>query len=277
MNKKLILLAFFFIISSTYSQKKEKIKGSKIVSIEQVEIGEFDNLEVYDNLEVFLVKGNKCAVEVEADDNLHDAIEVDLKNNTLRLRTTKDISGAKKTSLRITYTDNFKMVVLRDKVSLTALSEVKVNEMTFKSYDDSKLFLNADIPNFTLITNDKSKVELNLKSQDAVLEFNKNSSVKALIASNKLKCDMYQKSSVAIEGDVEDIKLRLDNNANFTGKNLVAKNASLILEGSSKSSLNVATRLILEASGKSEFNFFGEGKLEVKRFSDEASINKKIK
>ncbi|WP_291120264.1 GIN domain-containing protein [Flavobacterium sp. UBA6135] len=277
MNKKLILLAFFFIISLSYSQKKEKIKGSKIVSIEQVEIGDFDNLEVYDDLEVFLVKGNKCAVEVEADDNLHDAIEVDLKNNTLRLRTTKDISGAKKTSLRVTYTDNFKMVILRDNASLTALSEVKINEMTFKSYDDSKLFLNADIHNFTLITNDKSKVELNLKSQDAVLEFNKNSSVKALIASNKLKCDMYQKSAAVIEGDVEDIKLRLDNNANFTGKKLVTKNASLILEGASKSSLNVATRLILEASGKSEFNFYGEGKLEIKRFSDEASINKKIK
>jgi hypothetical protein len=277
MKKQLILLAFFLVISSAFAQKKEKIKGSKIVSIEQVEVGDFDNLEIYDNLEIFLVKGNKCAIEVEADDNLHDAIEVDLKSNTLRLRTTKDISGAKKTSIRVTYTASFKMVVLRDNSTVTALSEVKLNETTFKCYDDSKLFLNADVPNFTLITNDKSKVELNLKSQDAVLEINKNSALKALIASNKIKCDMYQKSSAIIEGDVEDLKLRLDNNANFTGKKLFAKNASLILEGSSKSSVNAATRLILESSGKSELHFYGEGKLEVKRFSDESSLNKKIK
>ncbi len=277
MNKLLLLLVFLFSFSFSYSQKKEKIKGSKIVSIAQVEIGDFANLEIYDNLDVFLVKGDNTHLEIEADDNIHDAIEAELKNNTLRLRTTKEISGAKKISVRVTYTESLKMIIVRNEATLTALSEIKLNETTFKSYDDTKLFINAEIPNFTLITNDKSKVELNLKSEDAVLEINKNSVIKALIASSKMKCDMYQKTTAVLEGDVEDLKLRLDNTANFTGKKLMAKTAAVLLEGASKSSVNATTRLTLEASGKSELSFYGEGKLEVKRFSDEATLYKKIK
>ena len=83
--KNLLLLLFIIFTSTIVSaQKREKIKGSNIVTVENKEIGEFENIEVSDNLEVFLFKGDKNAIEVEADDNLHSEIEFKLTGNTLR-------------------------------------------------------------------------------------------------------------------------------------------------------------------------------------------------
>jgi hypothetical protein len=64
--KKVYLLLFILISINTFSQNKEKVKGSKIVTMEQKPIENFKTLEVEDNLEVFLVKGKECALEIEA-------------------------------------------------------------------------------------------------------------------------------------------------------------------------------------------------------------------
>jgi hypothetical protein len=275
MKNILLLFAIIFTSSIVTAQKKEKIKGSNIVTVENKEIGDFENIEVSDNLEIFLFKGDKNAIEVEADDNLHPEIEFKLTGNTLFISTIKDITSAKKTSIRVTYTDQFKMLIARDKSKITSLSDLNLSEFTFKCYNDSKLFLNANVAKFTLITNDKSKVELNLKSEDAVLELSKSSNIKALITSTKLKCDMYQKTTAVLEGDINELRLRVDNSSNFTGKNLTTKTATATLEGSSVGIINVATNAVLELSGKSELYLYGDAVVEIKVFKDEAMIFKK--
>lgn len=275
MKNILLLFAILFSATIVSAQKKEKIKGSNIVTVENKEIGDFENIEVSDNLEVFLFKGDKNAVEVEADDNLHPEIEFKLTGNTLFISAIKDITSAKKTSIRVTYTDQFKMLIARDKSKITSLSDLNLSEFTFKCYNDSKLFLNANVAKFTLITNDKSKVELNLKSEDAVLELSKNSNIKALITSSKLKCDMYQKTVAVLEGDVNELKLRMDNSSSFTGKNLTTKNAIGILEGSSMGILNVTTLASLELFGKTECYLYGDSPVELKQFKDQAMLFKK--
>jgi hypothetical protein len=276
MKKILFLFAAILISSVAWSQKKEKLKASKIVTITQKEIGNFDSLEVEDEMDVFIVKGEKPAIEIEADDNTHESFDIKLNGTTLRIGLMHNISGAKKTSIRITYTDDFKMLVAKGDANVTALADVKLSQVTFKCYDDSRLFLNADCANFTLIANDKSKIEINLKSEDAVFELSKNTNVKALVRSSNFKCDMYQKAAATIEGDINDLNLRMDNSSDFMGKNLVAQTASVITEASSKNSVHVVSKLVLETSGKSETNLYGNATIEIKRFADESSLNKKL-
>ena len=53
--KKIIWVLLVLLSSSlSFSQQKEKVKGSKIVTVVQKEIPEFTDLEVDDNLEIFL-------------------------------------------------------------------------------------------------------------------------------------------------------------------------------------------------------------------------------
>lgn len=273
--KKTILLLFLLTTTFGFSQKKEKVKGSKVVTMEQKQIENFKSIEVEDNLEVFLVKGNECGLEIEADDNLHEFIDYKLSGSNLRITTNKDISSFKKLSIRITYTDELDMVIAKNETNVTALSDVDLKTVTFKSYDFAKLYLNAKCKNFTLMANDKSKIELNLKSEKAAIDVSKNAQVKALIASTDLLFDMYQKSTAIIEGDVNTLKLRLDNNADFNGSKLTAVNTQLFAEAYANGKINAKTNIVIDIAGKSEIEIFGEPKFEIKRFTDSATLRKK--
>jgi hypothetical protein len=276
MKKITFLLMLVLLSLAGFSQQKEKIKGSKIVTVTQKEIGNFESLEVEDNIEIFLIKGEQAGVEIEADDNLHDAIGIDLKANTLRLTSSKQVTGAKKFSIRVTYTDDLKMIIAKNEANITALADINLADFTFKGFDSSKFYANVNGKKFTLMANDKSKTELNLKSEETVIELSKSAQLKALISSPVMKFDMYQKATAVVEGDIIDLKLRLDNNANFTGKNLTAKNAEITTEGYTSASILVSAKAIIDASGKSEIQLYGDtAKVEMKKFADNASLLKK--
>lgn len=274
--KKIVVLCFLFLTAITFAQKKEKIKGSKIVKLEQKQVGDFESLEVEDNLEIFLIKGNECGIEIEADDNLIESVEYKLTGKNLRISTSRDISSYKKLSVRVTYTDKFNMLIAKDETNVTALSDVVLDNITFKSYDYAKLFLNAKTKIFTLMANDKSKTELNLKSEKTAIDVSKSAYLKALISSGEMKFDMYQKSTAEIEGDVLDLKLRLDNNTDFTGKKLTAKNALVETAGYANTSINISNIATIDASGNSEIELYGEPvKIEMKHLKDSAILRKK--
>lgn len=274
MKKIIGLVTLLFFTSLAFAQK-EKVKGSKIVTVVQKDIAEFDELEVADNIEIFLIKGDKCALEIEADDNLQEYISINTKGKILSLASTRDVSGAKKFSIRVTYTDAFKLLSAKNDANITALAEMNLSNFTFKIHDNAKVYAYVNAKTFTLMADDKSKTELNLKSEDATIEMSKNAQLKALISSTLLKFDMYQKTKAVVEGDVINFKLRLDNNADFTGMKLTTKNTDLLAEGSSECSINVATKLVLDAKGKAEIKLYGAQKIELKNFLDNAVLSKK--
>jgi hypothetical protein len=275
MKKLAFIIVLVFTTSLAFSQKKEKVKGSKIVTTEIKKIESFESLEVDDNLEVFLIKGKECGLEIEADDNLHDAIDAVVAGSTLRLSTLKNAFGYKKLSVRVTYTNDFKLVVARNEASITALADVELDNITFKSYDYSKLFLNSKSKNISLYMDDKSKAEFNSKAENTIISLSKNASLKALITSTNMNFDMYQKSDAELNGDVETAKFRLDNNANLSGKSFYIKNAELICEAYANISINVKNTISIEASGKSEIQLYGDQKIDMKRFVDSAVLTKK--
>lgn len=274
--KKIVLLSVLLLFNMfCIAQKKEKVKGSKIVTVEIKKIENFESLDVADNLEVFLVKGSECGLEIEADDNLHDAIDISISGSTLKLETFKTVFGAKKFSIRITYTDAFKMVTARNESIVNALADIELADISFRAFDEAKLFLNVKSTNFSMSLDDKSKSELNLKSQKATINLAKYTSVKALVAATNLTFDMYQKSEATVEGGVEELKMRLDNNSEFSGKKFTAKVANVTTESLSKCTINVMTKLVLSASGNSEIDLYGDNKIDMVRFADSAILKKK--
>lgn len=274
--KKLALLFIAILITGfSYGQKREKVKGSKNVTIEKKEIGNFENLEIEDNIDILLIKSDKCSLEIEADDNLHSEININSNGNTLRLTTSKDVGGFKKFLVKVFYNNDFKLLLAKHESVVTATSEIVLDNFTIKTFDYSKVYMNGSVKTFTIMQNDKSKSELNLKSEMATIELSKNAQLKALIASTQLKVDLYQKSSAVIEGDVSELKLRVDNSSEFVGMNLITKNAELIAEANTTTKINVVTNATIEASGKSEIQFYGDAKIELKKFTENTVIMKK--
>lgn len=275
MKKHTALVLLLLISALALAQKSEKIKGSKTVTIEQKEIGSFNTLEVSDNIEVYLDRGEKCELKIEADDNLHEIVKIDLTAGTLRINTTKEAANYKKLVVRITYTKELRMVTANNDAVINAIQEIQLDDISFKIHDDTKLFLNVNSKVFNLQSDDNSKTELNLKSEKAAIELSKNTTLKALVTSIELKCDLYQKAKATLEGDVTNAAIRLDNNALLTANNLVIKNADLLAEGYSNCSINVNTNLSIDASGNTTIHLYGDQKIDTKRFMDNATLVKK--
>ena len=259
------------------AQKKEKIKGSKTVMIEKKEIGDFEAIEVSDNLSIYLEKGEKNELKIEADENLHDIIKIDLTDKTLRINTSKTASNFKKLIVRITYSNALKSITSKNESVINAIAEIQLNDIAVKSFDDSKLFLNVNTKNFTLQSDHNSKVELNVKSEKATIELSKNANLKALITATDLKLDMYQKSTANLEGDATNANIRLDNNSKLIGNNFVITNAQLLAESNSNSSLTATITINIDATGNADIKLYGDPKIEIKRFAENAILSKKQK
>ncbi|WKL44917.1 DUF2807 domain-containing protein [Flavobacterium sp. ZE23DGlu08] len=277
MKKHTAILLLLLSTTLLFAQKKEKIKGSKTVTVEQRKVGAFESLTVEDNLEVYLERGERTELKIEADENLHDIISLDLSDNLLRIYTTKQATNYKKLIVRVTYTNDLNMVTSKNETTVNAIQEILVNDLTLKAHDASKLFLNVNAKNFVLQSDDKSKTELNLKSENTTIELSKNASLKALVTTTDLKVDMYQKSDATIEGDAANAIIRLDNNSSLTGNKLTVKNVDVTTESYSNCSVNAVTTVIIDAANKSEIQLVGAPKIEIRKFADEAKLIKKLK
>lgn len=278
MKPRLFSFLIVLLLSTTlvFSQKAEKIKGSKVVTSSIQQVKPFTMIEVEDNIEIYLEKGDKSEIKIEADDNLHEVINSVVENNILVISTSKEIQGFKKLSVKVTYTNDLNLITTKDESIVTAIQEIILDTITFKSLDKSKLFLNVNAGNFNLLADDKSKIELNLKSETSFVELSKNSSLKALINSAELKCDLYQKSSGIIEGDSDNSIIRIDNLAELNASKFNSKTTDLTIEGKASCSLLVENNFTLDANDNTEINVYGNPKIEIRKFSGEAKLLKRL-
>ncbi|WP_163407656.1 GIN domain-containing protein [Flavobacterium ajazii] len=277
MKKNAALMLLLLVTTFTFAQKREKVKGTKIVTTSVKEVGDFDAIEVDDNIEVYLERGEKNEIKIEADDNLHDIIGMDLREKTLRLYTSKESTIFKKLSVRVTYTKSFTKVITKNEAIVYAIQELQLDDINFYSYDYSKLFLNVNAKKFSLTADDKSKTELNLKSDEGSLQLSKNSTIKSLVSAIKFKCDLYQKATAAIEGAAEKGSIRIDNNSSFTGSKFTIKEANFTAENNATGTVLAETSISLAIGDKAEVSLLGKPKIELTRFSEEAKLIKKIK
>lgn len=271
------LLVALLVTQLNFAQKKDKIKGSKIVTVAVKEINSFENIEINDNFEVFLIKSDDHSLEIEADDNLHDIINFEVGGNTLRVTALKTPSNFKKFAVRINYSDSLKLITVRNDAQIKALKDLEVDKITIKNYDSSKSFLNVKSNYFALVLDGKSEAEINVKAASISLEVSKYTELKALIDAPEVKLDMYQKSKATIEGNSLDVKMRLDNNSNLIAPKFTIKHLELNVEHYVKCKVNVTKEINIDASGKSEIELLGEAKISINRFLNNATLSKKEK
>lgn len=278
MSKKIALLLVALIVTSlSFGQKKEKIKGSKIVTVAIKEVSNFETIEVGDNFEVFLVKGDKPSIEIEADDNLHEIINYEVSGNVLKINALKEPTAYKKFSIRINYSNALQLITARNEAEIKALATIELEKIIVKNYHNSKSFLNVNSNYFALILDDKAEAEINVKGESTSLELSKNSRLKALVAATECKVDMYQKSTALLEGTATTAKMRLDNSSHLTASKLAIGTVELETDGSAKCEINSNIAISIAAAGKSQIELWGEQKITIKKLANNALLQKKEK
>lgn len=258
----------------SFGQRKDRIRGSKNVTVEQKEIENFTTLEIEDNIEVHLEKGEKNSIKIEADDNLHEIIAFDVRGENMRIYTSKEAKIFKKLVVYITYTKDLTSITAKNDVVIYAIQEIALDDITIKAIDYVKLFLNVNSKKFALTMNDKTETQLNLKAEEGSIQLSNNAEIKALVATTDFKCDLYQKTEAAIEGETVTSTIRLDNNTLFTGNKLTVKNLNLSIEGSANSYVFAEETVSIAAAGETEVYLYGNPKIEITRFDNMTKLFK---
>jgi len=76
MLKKIVLIAILtFSFSNVNAQRKDKIKGNKIVTTEETSVEDFTRILIGEDFKVTIVKRDNPFVEITTDENLHEVIE----------------------------------------------------------------------------------------------------------------------------------------------------------------------------------------------------------
>lgn len=276
MKQTLTLLVFLITYTVAFSQKTKKLKGSKIVTVEEKATPSFSSVFIEDDIQVSFIKADINGIELEADDNLQEALKISNNAGRLTISLNNKLKSFKKFEVKIYYTDALTAIEATEGSKLMILEEMDLEEITFKLNKKAKLYLNLKTKVATIEVNDGALAELNVKAEKINFILTKDGTIKALVAATEMKVDQYQKSRSSLEGDVIDLKLRMDNNAKLIGKKLTAKNAEILAEGYSDTSLFVETVCIISAFANSEIELFGEPTIELKKFTGKPVLRKNV-
>jgi hypothetical protein len=86
---------------------------------------------------------------------------------------------------------------------------------------------------------------------------------------------LYQNANATLEGDALNATIRLDNDSDLDARNFTLKNVAISCEGKAKCNLLVDTTIIIDAANQSEIKLFGNPKIEIRKFANEAKLLKK--
>ena len=279
-NKKMnkLIYIFLFILGTTsisVAQSVEKIKGNRNITIKQTYIDDFTSLVIKNDFEVKIAYNSKPSVEIEADDNLHDVINVDVINGQLSISTSKRITSRKKLVITVSFGEMLSSIDLHGDTELRSLTSMELDSLSLNVSGNSRAYLNIKANTFKFSSTDKSKSRLNINADSTTFILSDVSKLDALVNSKSSSFDIYQRATATIEGEAESSTLRIDNSGVISGKNYTIKNANLLIESSSDATLHVTEVLNLEASGTTETYIYGSSKINLTIFTDSAKLQKK--
>ena len=271
-----LLLSTLFCVT-VMAQSTEKVKGNKNVSIQKTEINSFHTIIVSEDFEIDIIYNQTPSVTIETDENLHEYINSNVIAGVLTFKKNARITSKKALHITVNYDANLTTIKTTDKAEITSLATMELANILLITEGSSKAGLTLKTGNFSFQGNGKSKVKLNLTSENAKLNLSDNCKLESLIYCPKTNADLYQRANAIIEGETDDLVLRTDNYSVFNGRNFTAKTCNTLNEMSSDAYLEVLDTVTIEASGSSSIYLYNNPKISVNRLENTAKIQKKEK
>lgn len=228
------VVSFAFVLSSC----RKAVKPSDEITIETRQFSGYDKIDVSDDMEVEVTIGTQEQVIVEANENLHQYILIDVVNGTLKIRI--------KNNIRVRNGAQIKIYV-------TALSMESV------------------------IIDGSSRVEFlsPVTSGDFNLNVSGASTFQGGITTGDLDLELKGASRAEIWGTATNAKMKASGASNIGDFALtITDYLNIDLSGASKAELTAEGTMDIEVSGASRFNYMGDGVINELDISGGSSVNK---
>ena len=219
--KKATLFSFLIVMAlsvSVYGQSKPKIKGSGNVVTKERKAGYFNSVKVSTAIDLILTQGGSESIKVEADDNLHEYIITEIKDNTLRIYIDANLREVKEMNVYVTMKDI-------EKISATSAGDV-IGKTVIKS---DELYLS---------TSSAGDIKLDIQVQ-------------------RLKCKISSAGDMTLTGSTDELDANLSSAGDLNAFELTARVAEVSASSSGNAKVNVKEKLWARASSAGDIYFKG--------------------
>lgn len=231
------ILVFLIIGSqSCYFGPHETIYGSGNVVTEERDIGEFTGLKVSSGIDVFIRQGNDISLELEADDNLHEAILTDVEGGILRIYTKKNIRRARAKKVFLVYKD---------------LNTIKISSA-------------GDVTGENVLKTSGLDIDLS-SAGDLSLE----------VQAEKITCDISSSGDARLSGSSEVLEASLSSAGDLHAYELHTKKAEVSCSSAGDARIYATEEFHLRSSSAGSIYYKGEGRVVNSHTSSAGSIVKK--
>lgn len=263
------------LLFSSLGFSQAKVKGSRHVVLNETALEPFNKILLSEKFDIVLIEDQSPAVEIEADDNLHEYIKFEVVDSVLSFHTTAKLVSRKKLEIKVRFTQELKEIELKESAEISALNKIRNEKVVLITHDNSRAYLNITAPVFKFISNGKSKSRLNVASQKVALELNDSSTLEALINSDSLQATLYMHSKATVEGTVNQLDVNALSSSYFLGKNLTATTCTINAEDTSDATIQVSDTVTVKLSGNADVVLYGAAKINLETFTGTATLQKK--
>ncbi len=180
----LSLLTALLVTSCAFDVNFGQMRGNGNVITENLQITDnFNEVSAGNGWEVILEKGSEISVIVEADENLVDAAEIYVKNNTLKIYCERNISNATSKKVFVTYVGDLTAINASSGASLTTEQVLKGDKLSLNVSSGGNIRTEAIVRNID--TDVSSGGKINITGSTESLDADVSSG--GVIYANKLK------------------------------------------------------------------------------------------
>lgn len=209
--------------------------NGNVVSETRDVIEEFNIVDAAEGLDVYVTQGKEFSIEVEADENIIEYINTDIKDGTLYVNCEEAIGRAKSKKIFVT---------LPEIIALDASS-------------------GSDIYGQTVITADK----LDLSSSSGA-------DIKVEVNTQSLTCDASSGADIDVKGKTVNMRANASSGADIDGRDLTAENCIADASSGADISVNATKELTASASSGGDVRYSGNPEILNKSKSSAGNVTK---
>jgi hypothetical protein len=237
-NLKYILVGIvcLFIATITDGQIRRTVYGNNHVVKKTRETGKFTGLKVSSGIDVYLQQSDNESIAVEADENLHEYIETEIRDGILNVYTEANIREA----------------------------EMKRVYVTMKEIRSLKTSSAGDIIGETPVKTDK--IELSASSAG---------NIKLEVYAKEIEADISSSGDVTLSGEADILDASLSSAGDLNAYGLEVREADISASSAGDADVNVSERLRARASSAGDINYRGNPKYIDAHSSSAGGIHRK--
>ena len=238
-------LTLSLLVTSAFSQWGDNyIQLSKKVTTETRSISGFDKINVSEDFKVFIHFSDAAEkVEIQANENLHDLIQVENDNGTLKIYTK---------SYSTSYNNKSKKRNVKERL----VAHITAKSLTEIRGDEDVIIVLED----------------NMKADKLTIDLNEDSKLEGYIEVNDLIVKLDEDSVLDIEGSAHTMKVKADEDSILKGFDFVVDELDIDLNEDSMAKLTVNGEINLRAREDSYFYHKGKGSFVRKRLTGDSEI-----